>query len=217
MGLHHSNCEIKGCGINLCLTSFIGASSDGVFSCKCHKMNALIEIKCPYSMIDSVKIEDAIEYKQVCIDASKHLKKKHRYYTQVQVQLYAYDYNECIFVVWTPRLIFQTLVSKDDGFISSALLILEKFYTNHILKELLTRNSENDPASSVDYKQKPKLYCYCQKPEDISRTWVGCDSVSCRHECLHVECLTLNCVPRGKGHWYCPTYKEEQQREIKSK
>ena len=188
------------CGIKLCLNSFIGASSDGEFSCKCHKMNALIEIKCPYSMRDSVKIEDAIEYKQFCIDASKQVKKKHRYYTQVQIQLYAYEYNECIFVVWTLKWIFQTLVSKDDGFISSALPILEKFYTNHILKELVTRNSENDPASSVDYKQKPKLYCYCQKPEDISRTWVGRDSVSCRYEWFHVECLKSKCVPRGKGH-----------------
>ena len=213
MSLIHTDFQITECGLKLCAESFIGASSDGIFSCRCHELSTLIEVKCPYSMRETNKIEDAITCKNFCIDSRKELKKNHQYYTQIQIQLYVYKYNSCIFVVWTPKWIFHTIVCKDDSFISSAVPKLERFFRTHVIKELLTRSIENEAESSLDTPQPPKLYCYCQKPEDTSRTWVGCDAMSCKYEWFHLECLNLNGVPRGKGKWYCPTCKEEKKQK----
>ena len=63
MLLIHIDIETKESGLKVCTESVIGASSDGIFSCRCHAASALIEIKCPYSMRETNQIEDAINVK----------------------------------------------------------------------------------------------------------------------------------------------------------
>ena len=120
LSTEHTHYEIKDCGLRLCLElPFIGASPDGIFMCTCHDYQYIIEIKCPYSMRDTDSLEDAIQCTQFFIDKEKHLKNGHRYYTQIQLQLFVFDMDKCELVVWTPTWLYHTTIHRDITFINS--------------------------------------------------------------------------------------------------
>ncbi len=93
MSQEHNNFEIKECGLLLCHdASFIGATPDGIFSCKCHNLNSLIEVKCPYTLRS-----------KSFIDENDELRKNHKCYAQIQLQLHVLDVDICHLVVWAPE------------------------------------------------------------------------------------------------------------------
>ena len=117
---------------------FLAASPDGLYICNCHS-KALLEVKCPYTLKDTQSVEEAIESGTFYLDKDCFLKKSHRYYTQVQHQLYVCDYEKCHFIVWTPQWMQITLIDRDDDFIQSNLPKLINFFKVHFMPELLTR------------------------------------------------------------------------------
>ena len=119
---------------------FIGATPDGIFSCKCHPSCQLIEVKCPYSMRDTDSIEDAIEQSKLFIYQDKQLKKNNRYFIQVQLHLFVFGLKEWIFIVWIPDQMFHTTIARDGISIDSMVKHLSCFYRKHIMKESLTRD-----------------------------------------------------------------------------
>ena len=189
---------------------FIGASPDGIFKCNCHNVTKLIEIKCPYSKRETQSVEEAIKNdSSFFLSEDKKLKRGHKYYTQIQMQLHICQVKECDFVVWTPKWIFWTTISLDDEFIKSSVPVLAKFYQTHVVPELLTREIEQSYGKKAPQSQDEKLYCYCQSREaDSDEKWIGCDSDHCNFEWFHLSCVKMKRVP--KKSWYCPECRKQK-------
>ncbi|KAM7307851.1 uncharacterized protein ISCGN_011487 [Ixodes scapularis] len=115
------------------------ASPDGFF--KTSDETTLLEIKCPYSrknkvLIDVSKEESFVKY-IVYEEGRLMLKKRHTYYTQVQIAMYVTNTTQCFFYVYSSKQDVIILVERDEGFLSEAVPRLELFYFRYYLKELL--------------------------------------------------------------------------------
>ena len=198
----HNNFEIEDCGLRLLLENpYIGASADGLFTCKCHNDVFTVEIKCPYSHRETATLDDALYDSKFCLDINKILKANHCYYTQMQLQMYIYDVEKAYLIIWTPKWLYYTLVLKDVPFITSMIHHLKEFYATHIVPELLTRKLENGKMdNSVPSSSDQILYCYCNTEYNDQETWIGCDAVSCKWQWFHLDCVNLKRIPKGK--WY---------------
>ncbi len=216
LGNIHSSFELNECGMKLCLDhSFIGATPDGMFSCKCHNLQCLIEIKCPFTARESKNLEEMIRSPGFFIDATGKLKQNNRYYTQVQLQLHVFGYETCYFVVWAPNWMYLTEITREDNFIKTMTSRIVSFYKSHIIPELLTRSLENSgssaSAASNSIKDANKKYCFCQSEHDDTESWIGCDSADCKYEWFHLSCLKMKRIP--KGTWYCQVCKKNKQKK----
>ena len=202
----------------------LGASPDGIVQCECCGRGVL-EIKCPYChRHDSV---EAVAFdKQSCLvrstadNGSLQLDRSHAYYFQVQTQIFICDVDYCDFCVCTfspggePNLhverilpdleLWSTCLDLSTRFFRVCLLpeLLGKWYTRKPLttKEASTQELETVKVGGI---QSTRLYCICQKPEDDSLDWIGCDNPTCSIEWFHTLCLQITTIPKGK--WYCPT------------
>ena len=68
----HKESRVDACGLTLHKEmSFLGASPDGLFHCVCHDDKNLLEVKCPFSMKDTLSIEEAINQTSLFIDQRK--------------------------------------------------------------------------------------------------------------------------------------------------
>ena len=130
-------------------------------------------------------------------------KKNHKYYSQVQLQMYVYQSDVCDFFVWTEKFCLLVHVHRDEDFIRHMVTQTELFFISNVLPELFTRRMENEPKQ-VQIKTTSKLFCICQKPED-NLEYIGCDNPTCPFQWLHLKCLKRKKAPRGE--WYCPTCK----------
>lgn len=72
-------------------------------SCDCHE-DAVLEIKCPFTWKDGGDREILLQMKDPFLiineDGELDLKKDHKYYYQVQMQLHLTKASICYFVVW---------------------------------------------------------------------------------------------------------------------
>ena len=153
---------------------FIGASADSVSSCVCHGKR-VVEVKCPYSFRDKTLQEFLQDPK--CYIQNNTLKNNHKYYTQVQLQMYIHDVQQCDFVVWSPKFTLIVYVPRDNNFCEQLIRKCTAFYRKCGLE------------SAAEYEQKvakenktPKLFCVCQTPEDPNRKMIGCDEPTCRFQ-----------------------------------
>lgn len=79
----HCGFDFKVSGVVLSSTHpFIGASSDGVIQCECCRGAGVLEIKCPYCVCDG-------EPSSAPYFCNGTLLRSHKYYYQVQTQLFA--------------------------------------------------------------------------------------------------------------------------------
>lgn len=194
----HTNMQMKKEGLQLCKEKpFLGVSADSIVSCDCHGLK-LVEVKCPFSAKE-MDIKSFLA-KPDCFIQENKLKKMHKYYSQVQLQMYVYGANVCDFVVWAPKFMLITYVHRDEEFIKSMIDKCESMYKSCILPELLTRRLAHDKPH-VNETQSNKLYCICQQPED-EKKYVGCDNPKCSVQWFHLQCLKLKREP--KGFWLCP-------------
>ena len=93
---HHKNLTVQICG-SLVKEEFshLGASSDGIVSCSCHKKRVL-EIKCPFNYRKDLKNWE--KDKSFSLNAEKSFKEKHRFYFQIQLHMFVHDLEECHFL-----------------------------------------------------------------------------------------------------------------------
>ncbi|XP_069108924.1 uncharacterized protein [Argopecten irradians] len=195
---------------------FLGASPDGHVNCECCG-KGLLEIKCPYNIRDKT-IKAAILDNSFCLNASFSLKRSHKYFAQVQMQMYVCDGNYTDFVVWSPMDCVVTRINRDNGFISKMIEKLEKFWKVVVLPELLTRRLENSTSAknSPDLCKirvpKPadddKTFCVCKTTDD-NADMVGCDRCD---NWFHPACLKLKRLPKSKT-WYCPKCRREKKKQ----
>ena len=99
-GHQHNNFTTIKCGLIISVKHpFIVVSPDALASCDCHG-KAVVEVKCPYAH-QGKSIE---EYQ---------IDRKHKYYSQVQLQMYVLNVPICYFVVWTPSaILIQNIPAK---------------------------------------------------------------------------------------------------------
>ena len=199
-GPHHE-CEVTKSGLVICEDRpFLGVSPDGCVKCKCCG-RGLVEIKCPYKFREGT-LEDAMKDTDFYIGHDYQLKETHKYFSQVQLQMYVCDVQYVDLLVWTPVDCLITRVSRNNNFISEMLSKVEDIWLNHIVPELITRTIENgvnkenvQPATSSGLQ----TYCTCKTTDD-SGPMVACDKCD---NWYHPECLGLKRLPKKKV-WYCP-------------
>ena len=175
---------------------YLAASPDGIRHCSCHE-KCLIEIKCPYTLKDKDPTK-CFGIDSFCIDATGNLKKSHRYYAQVQMQMYVTLIDTCDFVVYTEKDIFITKIEKDSAFIDSMVVKSTKFFFNHLMPELLSRQIQrNLPVPQV----KISSVCFCGKAE--TKRMIICSDMNCSVTSFHYKCVGLSRKPKG-AKWFCP-------------
>jgi len=199
----HINFSSRKCGLVIEVNSpYLAASPDGFMSCDCHGPG-VIEIKCPYSCRDG-DLSKLHNNKDFCFTAEMKLKTDHKWYSQVQFEMYVCDVLYCDFVLWTPGDCVVKRVMRDNLFIGEMIQKCMMMWQRHILPEILTRRQENTQQSATNAElvaqatsDTQPLYCICRS-SSIEGSMVGCDKCN---EWFHVACLGLKRLPKSKN-WY---------------
>lgn len=100
----------------------------------------LLEIKCPFSRQNAVIIDQETEKCFVpyleYVSGKLSLKKRHTYYTQVQVQMYILNVKECMFYIYSRVQSACVNVRRSDEFLSEVIPKLESFYFSYLVQRL---------------------------------------------------------------------------------
>lgn len=190
---------------------WLAASADGIFICDCHGRGVL-EIKAPYKW-RHCQPEEAWKDNEFYLDVSGQLKPIHRYYTQVQLQMYVYNVTVCDFVVYfeSAHKTNVETIERNEDFISSMLPKLDTFWQRHILPELLTRKLENSVEKDSVPSDGANIYCYCQNSYKEGEVMVGCDNSGCPYGgWIHLTCIRPKRKTVPKGLWLCKTCKQKK-------
>ena len=178
---------------------FLAASPDGLFACDCCS-SAIIEVKCPFSVKEeNINLEGT--YKRVefleGVDGVPRLKRTHKYYTQMQAQMWMTGTTHGYFIVWTKgHMPFYERVEFDKDFFSAVLNNVTLFYKTYALPCLLGYR---------DIYQCPK----CEKVilEEPEITDVSTENSICCDTCntwWHLPCADLSPdVADSLESWIC--------------
>ena len=144
---------------------WLAASPDGVITCSCHGTSTL-EIKYPYNFRDTT-IDEFLKDPSAYIQDGM-LDPSHKFYTQVQLQIYVCGAKNSDFVVFVNGSLLCLSVSIDQPFLDDVIPRLKTFWLQHIAPEILTRRLENRKSSTtlVPASNDKKLYCNCQEAWD---------------------------------------------------
>ena len=191
-----------------------GATPDGVVSCECCG-NGILEIKCPFTL-QSKSMND-LEWLVIDDDGEFRLKRSHKYFYQVQMQLFVSKRLYCDFVVWSPEMMCVERIMPDTVWWDEKSRQGMRFHAECVMPELCTRfftKQSAMPSVSESFNiqaASPSClpasdggnigYCVCKGPDD-GRKMICCDNNVCTVQWYHVRCLKLKNVPKGK--WYCP-------------
>ena len=156
---------------------FLGASPDDIVLCDCHDQK-LLEIKCPS------------EYEDGCLNwendkdsplAKDHLlKTSHRYYFQVQLQMFISKFSSVDFLLLSPRnngTVLLTTVKSNKNFIEKMNAKSWQYFENVLLPELVIRTLDNTLENDRN------TYCFCRKPS--FGNMIACDNSKCEFEWFH--------------------------------
>ena len=138
----------------------------------------------------------------------------------MQAQLHICEVQYSNFVVWILQGIHVERIELQNNFFSLNVALIEKFYKQAILPELLgkwyTKMPIMPPACSDVGAQTSgssthqasdsaniDLWCYCWQPEN-DHAMIGCDYPDCSIQWFHLDCLKLSTSKLPKGDWYCP-------------
>ena len=77
---------------------YLGASPDGLSQCDCHG-KGILEIKCPHNYRYGLK--NWQQDKNIPIDESYQIKIDHKYYNQIQGQMFILNLDYCGFFIWS--------------------------------------------------------------------------------------------------------------------
>ena len=148
----HFNVEVKEIGV---LVSFnqpwLCASVDGVVL-KEGSVTKFVEIKCPSSCKEKPIIDlSKKDYKEKSNvpyfqfeNNTVNIKKKTKYYHQIQMQIYVSGFDECDIFVYSPVGSCCLTVERDEQFIKNAVLKCEKFYFESLLAGLKEKYDNNN-------------------------------------------------------------------------
>ncbi|XP_055874597.1 uncharacterized protein LOC129926016 [Biomphalaria glabrata] len=230
---NHINFKLKQCGLFIHSSyPFLGASPDAIVKCSCCGKGC-VEIKCPLSLSTGCKqISDLLGEANFCLDTVNEtiqLKRHHRYYYQVQTQIFISCSEFCDFVVWSPFEFFKERIIPDHELWCKILGTSKNFFMNCVLPEVVglyfTRNKEIEPPTKTKHDDNilldrsntlasaTPIWCIC-KGKDEGKM-IKCDNSQCSIKWFHFECIHLKRAPKGK--WFCSECKTLPDCVIKRK
>ncbi|XP_052245711.1 uncharacterized protein LOC127854658 [Dreissena polymorpha] len=181
---------------------FFGASADGVISCSCCG-TGILEIKCPFKHRGATIQEAALSDKDFCIDRNMQLKTGHKYYTQVQFQLFVYEVQFCDFVIMTQPASGNSMlivrIFRDNVLIDKLQKCCQDFLKNHLVPEIFTQCLKNKETTAIKHKESDVLWCICNEPE--YGKMIMCSNEECLKGWYHYGCVNIKRKSRGK--WVC--------------
>jgi hypothetical protein len=158
---------------------FLAASADSLALCSCHGRR-VVEVKCPFSHKEST-LEEYIKDPTSCLTQDgKALKDNHKYYSQVQLQLFVHNVETCDLVVYTLRMTAILPISRDNDFISRMTDRVKVFYLNCVMPELLTRRLKHSAVTLYNSVTDHRFYCLCHSKDDGKADMIGCDKTKCK-------------------------------------
>ena len=184
----------------------LAASPDGFISCSCCG-NGVIEIKCPFRFRGQ-SVASMLTNPDSFLASDLSLPKAHKYYNQIQHQMFVTGRKYCDFVVWLdPKEICVSRCAYDVSYEQTTVPKLLAFWENHIFPKLTSHVSEKP-------KTVPEsIHCTCGQSDDVDKM-VGCDSITCPNEWYHWSCVGLKAKPRGQ-YWYCPSCKADKLKKAR--
>ncbi|WAR23894.1 ING2-like protein, partial [Mya arenaria] len=211
----HQGFCVKQCGLFISEQfPYIGASPDGLVHCHCCG-TSLLEIKCPYTLKESLLDSDSEKY---CLTRNSQgimvLDHKHPYYYQVQTRMGVTGIRATHFVIMTEKAVHIELVLFDIDVWTEICEKAETLMKVAILPELVGKFYSKLPGCGLPVQplkevQPPlssqndseKTWCYCDQVE--SGEMICCDDENCHIVWFHFTCLKIERKPMGKK-WFCP-------------
>ena len=157
----------------------LGASPDGFVNCLCHGKSVL-EIKCPLKYQQG--FDESPHDPDFPIDSNGNIKRNHKYFSQIQLQMSISATEHCHFFIYSPRPDFlSTIVYRDDKFIVD---LREKMVDNFkalILPEIVSRKMDTEI-----FPMKRKVICSCRRPSfGLTLTCSHC-KIEFHYSCVRV-------------------------------
>lgn len=121
-------------GLFLCPNyGYLGASPDGIVIEDMNK--TLIEVKCPYKWRNCTVLEacESKDFYCVCKNDEIVLKSTHRYYTQIQGQMFVTGIHSCQLLIYTLKDLVVITINYDENFCAEMVSKLECFYKKNVL------------------------------------------------------------------------------------
>ena len=150
----HKNLNLEETGLVLLKDfPYIGASPDGLISCLCCGRGVL-EIKCPFSIIDQAPSKENLSYVEEIKDldgtSNTHLKVNTPYYFQIQGQMAATKTLYCHFFVFTAHGYFFEEIKFNKEVWNDALTRLNWFWINHLAPKILIKLKDPNMDDELD-------------------------------------------------------------------
>lgn len=178
---------------------YLAASPDGLFYCRCHGLS-IIEAKCPYSVRnDNLHVKETYDHVDFLEDfnGKPRLKCTHKYYTQMQAQMWVVGASHGYFIVWTQGgPLFYERVELDIEFCLNVVSNITLFYKSFVLPCLLGYR---------DIFECPKCSKVILEEDEISdsakENSIFCDSCS---TWWHLPCADLTMsAANALDSWVC--------------
>ncbi len=195
---------------------FIGASPDGIVCCTCCG-TGLVEVKCPFNCSKKDEKLENVSFLKSSGTNLAQLDTNHKFFYQVQIQMYVLELKYCDFVAWCKRgdkieLYVERILFNQvfiDNFIPKATLffrevilpeLLSKKFTNANVKSMLTGSAHNANSTLTC------SVCYCGQ-QGMNSPIATCSSDTCTIKQYHLKCLNMKRMPSKV--WLCPTCKKQ--------
>ncbi len=223
----HQNFEASKCGIFVSRSGILGASPDGLVSCKCHGPG-VVEIKCAVKYWGTDPKSEEVVKGLPYLAARDKMNEKHKYFSQVQFQMGITSRNFCHFVVFTlacvrddtPPLVLHVPFNK--SVFTNLKEKAEFFWHKYIFPELQSEHLllEGKPQDEASCRNKGYDHLFAKAPcslcpachsvckEDRKVTTFSERSIACDHcntwfhfSCVKMTKKKLDSV--AKSSWYC--------------
>uniref|UniRef100_A0A8C6NJ99 YqaJ viral recombinase domain-containing protein n=1 Tax=Nothobranchius furzeri TaxID=105023 RepID=A0A8C6NJ99_NOTFU len=150
----HRGLKVDKCGF-IINPSFpeLGATPDALVYCGCCGKGC-VEIKCPYTHHNH-KLLQAGEDDTFCLtltDGIAELKQTHKYYKQVQTQIFVTTSEFCDFVVWTTKACVIIRVRPDARMWGQLLQVAQEFFYKVVMPQLVAHHY-TDPVPNMSQGQ----------------------------------------------------------------
>ena len=147
----HRNFKSEEMGLVVMKTRpYIAVSPDLKVKCNCCG-EGLVEIKCPYSIKETIPSADNLDY-LVEINDKVSLKKNSNYYFQIQGQMAVTETAYTDFFVFTTHGNLLERTERDPSFWADLLMKLEWFWINCLAPEILTREIQRKSQDNQSHE-----------------------------------------------------------------
>ena len=120
------------CGVFLHSSGLLGGSPDGLLD-----SDGIVEIKCPYQLRDCQETNafDRLGYLKKGKDLSYELVRTHKYFHQIQGNLFFTNRDFCDLVVWSPHFMIRVRVDKDPSW-GDNITLLQNYYIETVYPKI---------------------------------------------------------------------------------